>query len=103
MYNYDQVKKLHGNRVSQTIDSPIMIFDYFDLADAFTAIGIIVVFGLILYSWGTMLFFLILALGFAPVIKRKYNKGIFFHWPYKHLGFKLPGLIQPRGKRKFSD
>ena len=103
MYNYQLLKKLHGNRVSQTIDSPITIFDFWELSDAFVALMIVLVFGVLFYSWGLMILLLILALGVGPIIKRKNKPGIFFHWPYRRLWIELPGLINPRGRRKFSD
>ncbi len=104
MVRYDNLKKLHGSRVSQTIDSPIMVFDHFELSDAFVALFIVLVFGVLFYAWFTMCFLLALFLGVGPVIKKNNPRGIFFHWPYQRLGVSLPGLINPRGgKRKYSD
>jgi len=107
MYNYDSLKKHHGNFVSQTIDSPIMIFDFWELSEAFAALFIILVFGVIFYMWGVMLALLILCLGAAPVIRSNNNRGIFFHYPYRHWKVSLPGLVNPKpgvaGRRKFSD
>lgn len=103
MYNYDSLRRHHGNEVSQTIDTPIMIFDHFELGDAFLALAVVMVFGVFCYMWDVMTVGLILVLGFAPKIRQKNNKGIFFHWPYRHLGISLPGLMNPKTKRKFSD
>lgn len=103
MFDYQPLKKLHGTRVSQTIDSPIMIFDYWELSDAFLGLMIVLVFGVLFYSWGIMTLLLILALGLGPAIKRQNKPGIFFHWPYRHLWIELPGIINPRGRRKYSD
>jgi hypothetical protein len=103
MHDYQTIKKLHGSRVSQTIDAPILIFDFWELSDAFIGLMIVLVFGVLFYSWGLMMLLLILALGIGPVIKRRNKPGIFFHWPYRHFWIELPGLINPRGRRKYSD
>ena len=103
MHDYRPLLEQHGNRVSQTIDKPIMIFDHFELGDAFCALAIILLFGVIIYAWKTMFLLLLLVLGLSPVIRKRYPPGIFLHWPYRRLGISLPGLINPRGKRKFSD
>lgn len=103
MYSYDSLRQSAGHRVSQTIDSPIMVFDYFELADVFIGLFIILFFGVVLYSWGTMLLLLVLFLGVGPIIKRRNEKGIYLHWPYRHLGMSLPGLINPKSERKYSD
>ncbi len=103
MYNYDSLKENHGNRVSQTIDSPILVFDYFELTEVFAALLVMLVFGIIFYSWGLMLLFLILILGVGPQVRRRNKKGIYFHWPYRKLHMSLPGLINPKGRKKYSD
>ena len=103
MYNYDSMREKYGNKVSQTIDSPIMVFNYFELTEVFASLMVILIFGVIFYSWGTMLLCLIFTLGFGPVIRRRNKKGIFFHWPYRYLRMSLPGIINPKGPRKYSD
>lgn len=103
MYDYQSIKKLHGNRVSQTIDTPIMILDFWELSDAFLGLMIVLVFGVLFYSWGLMTLLLALALGLSPVIKRRNKPGIFFHYSYRKVWIDLPGLINPRGRRKYSD
>jgi hypothetical protein len=104
MRKQEYLKAKHSSLVSQTIDSPIMVFDFWELADVFVALFIILIFGVLFYSWGTMFTLLVLCLGAGPVIKRKYPKGIFFHWPYANFWMELPGIMNPRGKiRKFSD
>lgn len=98
------LKAKHSSAVSQTIDSPIMVFDFWELADVFVALFIILIFGVMFYSWGTMFSLLILCLGAGPAIKKKHPKGIFFHWPYAKLRMSLPGLVNPRGNgRRYSD
>lgn len=103
MHDYREMKKLRGTQVSQTIDSPILIFDFWELPDAFLALAIILIFGVIFYSWGTMVFLLTLTLGIGPVIRRRNQRGIFLHWPYSNLSIHLPGLFNPKGNRRFSD
>lgn len=103
MHSYHLLKKNFGTRVSQTIDSPILIFDFWELSDAFIGLMIVLVFGVLFYSWGLMMLLLVLFLAIGPIIKRRNHPGIFFHWPYHKLWIALPGLINPRGKRKFSD
>ena len=104
MRKTEYLRSKHSSPVSQTIDSPIMVFDYWELSDVFIALFVILIFGVLFYSWGTMFSLLLICLGIGPMIKRKYPKGIFFHWPYANLQMQLPGLINPRGKsRQFSD
>ena len=103
MYDYRPLKREHGNRVSQTIDSPIMIFDFWELSEAFAALFVVLVFGVIFYSWATMFLLLGAVLVAGPMIRNKNHRGIFFHWPYRKFGIQLPGLINPRGRRKYSD
>ena len=103
MHNYQTLKRDHGNRVSQTIDSPITIFDFWELSEAFTALFVVLVFGVIFYSWGTMFLLLCLVLFAMPTVRSKNHRGIFFHWPYRKFGLELPGVINPKRRRKFSD
>jgi len=103
MHSYLSIKTKHGNPVSQTIDAPIMIFDFWELGDGIAALMIVLIFGVVFYSWGAMTVLLIFCLGVGPVIKRKNNRGIFLHSPYRHFKVSLPGLINPKGKRKYSD
>ena len=103
MYDYSVIRKNHGRAVSQTIDSPILILDFWELSEAFLAIGVILIFGVIAYDWWTMSALLIVCMGVMPWMRRTHPRGIFLHWPYRHLGMGLPGLINSRGKRKFSD
>ncbi len=103
MYDYQGVRRTHGHRVSQTVDSPILIADFWDLSDAFAGLFVILIFGILLNAWTLMLIGLSLCLGAAPVIKRRYNRGIFLHWPYRRLWISLPGVINPKGRRRYSD
>lgn len=104
MRKQELLKAKYSSLVSQTIDSPIMVFDFWELSDVFIGLFIILIFGVLFYSWGTMFTLLLLFLGAGPVIKRKYPKGIFFHWPYKTLRMDLPGLVNPKAeRRRYSD
>jgi hypothetical protein len=103
MHSYENMRRVHGRAVSQTIDSPILIFDYWELGDAFAAILIILLFGVVFYEWALMLALLVAVLGVAPVVRRRNEKGIFLHWPYRKLGITLPGLFNPKGQRTYSD
>ena len=103
MHDYSSVRQSHGRPVSQTIDSPIMVFDYFELGDAFAVLGIILVLGVLLNAWEAMLFGLVLVIGVVPQVRRKNEKGIFLHWPYRLLGMSLPSLINPGRNGRFSD
>ena len=103
MHDYRELRLKFGNKVSQTVDSPIMIFDFWELSDGILALFIVLVFGVLFYSWGLMLVLLILTLGVGPAVKRKNPKGIYLHWPYRMFGISLPGMMNPRGKRKYSD
>ena len=103
MHDYGELRRLNGRAVSQTIDSPIMVFDYFELGDAFAVLGIILVFGVLLYTWELMLLGLVVVIGIMPQVRRRNEKGIFLHWPYRRLGMSLPALINPGGSRRFSD
>ena len=103
MHSYQSLKRNHGSKVSQTIDTPILIFDFWELSDAFLGLMIVLVFGVLFYSWGLMMLLLILFLAIGPIVKRRNNPGIFFHWPYRKFWIELPGMINPRGQRKYSD
>lgn len=104
MRRNEVLKAKHANLVSQTIDAPIMVLEFWELGDVFAALFIILVFGVVFYSWGTMLFLLTFFLGVSPVVKRRYPRGIFFHWPHRKLRMDLPGLVNPKSEaRRFSD
>lgn len=103
MRDYESLKENHGSKVSQTIDSPIMVFDYFEITEVFAALGAMLIFGVILYSWGLMLLSLILILGVGPQVRKRSKKGVYLHWPYKKFFMSLPGLVNPKGRKKYSD
>ncbi len=103
MHSYRSIKQKFGTRVSQTIDSPITVLDYWELTDAFAAIGVILLFGVLFYEWALMLVLLFLVLVLGPTIRRNHEKGVFMHWPYRRLGISLPSLINPKGRTTYSD
>lgn len=103
MHSYDAIKRRHGRRVSQTVDTPILVFDYWELSDAFGALLVVFLFGVIFYEWGLMFVALLITLGAVPAIRRRNQRGVFLHWPYRHLRVSLPGLVNPKGRRRYSD
>lgn len=103
MHDYGKLKREHGSRVSQTIDSPITILDFWELSEAFAALFVVLVFGVVFYSWALMCCLLLLVLIALPMVRNRNNRGVFFHRPYRRFGMALPGLINPKRRRKFSD
>lgn len=103
MLNYDSMRQRYSKPVCQTVDAPIQVFDYFELAEVFVALVALLIFGIVIYSWELMLLSLTLTLGVLPVVRKRHPKGFFLHLPYKHLGMQLPGLINPKGNKKYSD
>lgn len=103
MSKLKELRRLHGRSVAQSLDEPITVFDYWHLHDAFTVLGITLVFGVILYQWSLTFFLLLVVTGIVPAIRKKNPRGIFLHWPYRYFGVNLPGIINPGFKRTFSD
>lgn len=103
MYDYSEIQSKYGRKVAQTIDSPITVFDFWELSDVFIGLFIILIFGVVAYSWITMSVLLLLFLVIGPVVKKKNHRGIYLHWPYRHLKMNLPGLINPGGRKRYSD
>jgi hypothetical protein len=46
-----------------------------------------------------LVFFLVL----GPIIKKRNNRGIYLHWLYRKFFMTLPGLMNPKGTRRYSD
>ncbi|MFK7823633.1 MAG: hypothetical protein AB8G05_05725 [Oligoflexales bacterium] len=103
MHNYEGIRKKHSTKVSQTVDTPIMVFDLFMLGEIFSALAAMTVFGIVIYSWKLMILSLLVTLGIIPAIRKRNNRGIFLHYPYKKFGMKLPGLMNPKGNKIYSD
>ncbi|NRA46114.1 MAG: hypothetical protein HRU09_14270 [Oligoflexales bacterium] len=103
MHNYEEMRKKYSRKVCQTVDTPIMVFDIFMLGEIFVALGSLTIFGIIIYSWQLMFLSLFITLGVIPAIRRRNNRGIFLHYPYKRFGMNLPGIVNPRGNKIYSD
>lgn len=103
MVEYKSLARTHGIKISQTLDAPIKFLDIWDLSDVMMALGSILVFGIIFYSWWIMLLALIWCLIVAPKIKEKNNRGILLHYPYRKFGMKLIGIVNPGSRKRHSD
>ena len=103
MYDYSEFKIKHGTPVSQTVDEPIIFLNFWEIGDLCLGMIIILIFGTLFYAWWTMITLLIVAVVIVPIVKRNHNRGVFQHWFYKNLGLSLPSLMNPKGRRKFSD
>ena len=103
MVEYKSIARSHGVSISQTLDSPIRFMDTWELTDVMMALGSILVFGVIFYSWWIMLLALAWCLVIAPKIKETHNRGILLHYPYRKLGMKLVGLVNPGIGKRHSD
>ena len=103
MYDYKELKKTYGCRVSQTLDTPIMFAEFWELNDILLALVSILTFGLLFYSWSLLILSLIWNLILGPYIKKKSHRGSLLHWPYRHLGMTLSGLVNPGKNKNYSD
>lgn len=103
MHDYQEVRKNHAKKVCQTIDGPILVFDYFQLGEVLVALIAVMTFGIVFNSWLLMLLSLVLILGVGPVLRRRNQKGFFLHWPYRYLGMSLPGIVQIKPGKPYSD
>jgi len=103
MHDYAKLRAEFGSRVSQTIDSPITILEFWELGDAFGALLTVLVLGVVFYAWGAMFLVLGLQLCVWPILRRRFPAGILLHYPYRQFHVSLPGLINPCGRRRFSD
>ena len=65
---------IEGVKASRTIDSPILVFDYFELFKV---------------------------LGIAPQVRRRHPKGVLLHWPCRkfHIFLPRPINIKQHGPR----
>jgi hypothetical protein len=103
MHDYTDMRRRLGRAVNQTLDSPIMLFEFWELSEIFVALFMILVLGILFYEWALLCIFLIITLVGLPYVRRNFNKGMAFHFPYSRLGMRLPGLVNPRGSRRMSD
>ena len=103
MYSYESMRQKNSTKVCQTIDGPILVYDYFQLSEVFLALGALLVFGIVVHSLELAGLSMLLILGVLPAIRRRNKKGIVLHYPYRRFGMNLPGIVNPRGNNRFSD
>ena len=103
MVEYTEMKRKLGRAVNQTLDSPVMVFEFWELSEVFVALGLILIFGVVFYQWALLCFLLAVALIGLPYVRRNFNRGMIFYWPYSRLGMQLPGLANPGRDRPMSD
>ncbi len=103
MVDYKSLVRTHGTQISQTLDAPIKFLDVWELSDVLMALGSILVFGVVLYSWWLMVLALGWCLVVGPKIKEKNNRGVLLHFPYRYLGMVLPGMFNPQNRKRYSD
>lgn len=103
MYDYSILKRNLGRAVGQTLDSPITLFDYWELSELFVALFLILIFGVLFYEWFLLCLLLALTMIGLPWVRRNFNKGMIFHFPYMRFGMRLPGLVNPGSQRSMSD
>ena len=51
MHDYADLRRTLGRPVSQTLDAPIMLFDFWELSEIFVALFLILVLGVLFYEW----------------------------------------------------
>lgn len=96
MHDYTQMRRTLGYSVNQTLDSPIMIFDFWELTEVFVALFLILILGVVFYEWVLLCALLLLTLIGLPYVRRNFNKGMVFHYPYSRFNMRLPGLSNPK-------
>ena len=62
MHDYSELKRTRGYRVNQTLDAPILVFEYWELTEIFVGLGLILVLGVLFYEWALLCALLILTL-----------------------------------------
>ena len=103
MRDYTEMKRKLGRPVNQTLDSPVMVLEFWELSEVFVALALILIFGAMFYQWALLCALLMVALVGLPYVRRNFNRGMVFHWPYSRLGMALPGLQNPGAGRPMSD
>jgi hypothetical protein len=103
MYDYTEMRKNHGYLVNQTLESPILVFEFWELSEVFVALALILIFGVVFYQWLLLCFLLVVTLVGLPYLRRNFNRGMEFHYPYRKFGVSLPGLINPKFRMQMSD
>ena len=103
MHDYTEMRRKQGYLVNQTLDSPILVFEFWELSEVFVALGLILIFGVLFYEWVLLCVLLILTLVGLPYVRRNFNRGMEFHSLYRRLGMNLPGLVNPKRRTRMSD
>jgi hypothetical protein len=103
VHDYTELRRTLGRQVSQTLDSPITLFDVWELSEIFVALFLILVLGVLFYEWFLLCLSLVVTLVGLPYVRRNYNKGMPFHYPYRRFKMHLPGLVNPGMRRRVSD
>ena len=103
MHDYTELRRTHGYLVNQTLDAPILVFEFWELSEIFVALGLILVFGVLFYEWALLCGLLTLTLIGLPYVRRHFNRGMEFHYPYRKFGMNLPGLVNPKWRPRMSD
>lgn len=103
MVDYTEIKRRLGRPVNQTLDAPVMVLEFWELSEIFVALGLILVFGALFYQWALLCFLLVVTLVGLPYVRRNFNPGMAFHYPYSRFAMQLPGLMNPSVNRPMSD
>ena len=103
IHSYESVKEKHGKAICQTIDQRIIILDFWDLWDLGGMLLTLLFVGVILYSWWIMILMILVQGMLIPSIKKRNNRGVFLHCFYRKFKVELLGMMNPKGRRKFSD
>lgn len=103
MFDYGEIRRTRGYLVNQTLDAPILVLDFWELSEIFVALGMILVFGVLFYEWILLCVLLIVTLVGLPYVRRNFNRGMEFHYPYRKFGMSLPGLVNPKFRSQMSD
>lgn len=100
---YYQLRVAHGRAIAQTLDSPVLVMDYWELTDVYATLIVVIVGGLIMAQWLLTLIMLVTVLGVVPSVRKNNEKGFLYHWPYKQLGIELRGITNPQRRSAYSD
>ena len=103
MFDYSELRRTHGYLVNQTLDAPVLVFEVWELSEVFVALGLIMVFGVMFYEWLLLCLLIGITLVGLPYVRRNFNRGMEFHYPYRKFGMSLPGLVNPMRYARMSD
>ncbi len=103
MHDYSEMRKRLGYSVNQTLDSPVMVLEFWEISEIFVALVFIMILGVLFYEWLLLCLTLIATLVGLPYLRKHFNKGIVLHYPYYKFGMSLPGLVNPKHYPVMSD